>query len=144
MVAACKWSLRQVSLYDRKLALHIKNAKEYPRCCLPVISLLRTALAHACIPSLMRTTRVELASTHIRMWIGFNLGSTRIHRKRVQCGHVQPELNPGSSCSADVPQETVDSYTHSIRSLIYLFEPSVAPQMQVCSLLVASRLVILA
>ena len=35
---------------DRKLALHIgcaPNAKEYPRCCLPVISLLRMALEHA-------------------------------------------------------------------------------------------------
>ena len=78
---------------DRKLALRIgctPNAKEYPRCCLPVISVLRTALAHAhaCIQSLTRkpctllSTRVELASTHIRMWVGFN---------------------PGSSCSADIP-----------------------------------------
>ena len=40
---------------DRKLALCIgcaPNAKEYPRCCLPVIPLLRMALAHACIQSL--------------------------------------------------------------------------------------------
>ena len=42
---------------DRKLALHIgctPNAMEYPRCCLPVISLLCTALAHTCIQSLTR------------------------------------------------------------------------------------------
>ena len=44
---------------DRKLALHIgcaSNAKEYSCCCLPVISLLRTAQAHAhaCIQSLTR------------------------------------------------------------------------------------------
>ena len=44
---------------DRKLALHIgcvSNAKEYSCCCLPVISLLRMALAHAhaCIQSLTR------------------------------------------------------------------------------------------
>ena len=50
------------------------------------------------------STRVELASTHIRMWVGFNPGSTQIHRKRVQCRHAQPEFNPGSSCSADVPK----------------------------------------
>ena len=91
---------------DCKLALHIgcaPNAKEYPRCCLPVISLLRTALAHAHarIQSLKLrespSTRVELASTHIRMWVGFNPGLTRIHQKRVQCGHMQPEFNPSST-----------------------------------------------
>ena len=54
------WSKVKVkSSNDRKLALHIAcapNAKEYPRCCLPVISLLRTVLAHAhaCIQSLTR------------------------------------------------------------------------------------------
>ena len=32
-----------------------------------------------------------------------NLGSTRIHRKRVQCRRAQPELNLGSSRSADMP-----------------------------------------
>ena len=42
----------------------------------------------------LRSTQVKLASTHIRMCVGFDLGSTRIHQKRVQCGHTQPELNP--------------------------------------------------
>ena len=41
----------------------------------------------------LQSTWVELASTHTRMWVGSDLGSTRIHRKRVQCGHAQPELN---------------------------------------------------
>ena len=42
------------------------------------------------------STRVELTSTHIKMQVGFNPGSTRIHRKRVQCGHTQPGLNLSS------------------------------------------------
>ena len=69
---------------DCKLALHIGcalNTKEYPRCCLPVISLLRTALAHAhasiqsltrkphfCQPglnSLQPTSECGLASTWV-------------------------------------------------------------------------------
>ena len=72
---------------DRKLALHIgcaPNAKEYYlRCCLPSISLLRTALehAHACIQSptrrphfcqpglnsLQLTSKCRLASTRVRL-----------------------------------------------------------------------------
>ena len=89
---------------DRKLALHIgctPNAKKYPRWCLPIISLLCTALAHAHAityeKATLLSTRIELASTHIRIWVGFNPGSTRIHQKRVQCGHMQPELNQSST-----------------------------------------------
>ena len=69
---------------DHKLALHIgctPNAKEYPRCCLPVISSLRTALVGTCArmytityeKATLPSTRVELVSTHIWMWVGFNL-----------------------------------------------------------------------
>ena len=73
---------------DCKLALHngcAQNAMEYPRCCLPVISLLCTSLAcaHACIQSLTRkphfcqpglnllqpTSECGLAS--IWVWLGF-------------------------------------------------------------------------
>ena len=69
---------------DRKLALHIgcaSNAKEYSCCYLPIISLLRTAHAHACIQSLTRkphfrqpglnslqpTSECGLASTQIQL-----------------------------------------------------------------------------
>ena len=38
-----------------------------------------------------------LTSTYIWMWVGFDLGSTRIHRKRVQCGHTKPKLNRSST-----------------------------------------------
>ena len=118
-----------------KLALHIgciPNAKEYPHCCLPVISLLCTALAHAhaCIQSLTRkphfyyipSTRVELASTHIRMWVGFNPGSTWIHRisKWVQCGHAQPELNPSSTWVQVAMWMCLNMYTVSCKITIFL------------------------
>ena len=95
---------------DCKLALHIgcaPNAKEYSRCCLPVISLLRIALAHACIQSLTRKPHFRQPGLNslqptsecglALMWVGFNPGSTRIHQKRVQCGHAQPELNLSST-----------------------------------------------
>ena len=104
---------------DRKLALHIActpNAKEYPRCCLPIISLLCTALAHAhgCIQSLTRKPHFRqpglnslqptsecmecgLASTWVRL--GFikrefsadtcNLSSTRVQPGfKLQCGRA--------------------------------------------------------
>ena len=34
---------------------------------------------------------------------GFNSDSSKESSVSVQCGHAQPEFNPGSSCSADVP-----------------------------------------
>ena len=101
---------------DRKLALHIgcaPNAKEYPHCCLPVISSLHMALAHAhtCIQSLTRklhfhqpelnslqpTSGCGLAST--RLQLGFikrdfsvdtcNRSWTRVQpRFKLQCGHA--------------------------------------------------------
>ena len=49
------------------------------------------------VKATLRSTRVELASIHIRMWVGSNLGSTQIHQKRVQCRHTQHKLNPSSN-----------------------------------------------
>ena len=77
---------------DRKLALHIgcaPNAKEYPRCCLPVISSLRTVLAHACIQSLTRKPH-------------FRQPRLNLLQPTSECG-LGSEFNPGSSCSGDVP-----------------------------------------
>ena len=101
---------------DRKLALHIgctPNAKEYPRCCLPIISLLCTALAHAhaCIQSLTTkphfhqprmnsvqpTSECGLASTRVRLGFierefsadTYNLISTRVQPGfKLQCGRA--------------------------------------------------------
>ena len=114
---------------DRKLGLHIgctSNAKEYSRCCLPIISYFFTmhstgtcthmytitythmytiAYKKATLPS----TRVELALTHIRMWVGFNLGSTRIHQKEFSAGMrhpswtwVQPRFKLQCGCALKV------------------------------------------
>ena len=99
---------------DRKLALHIgcaPNAKEYPRCCLAVISLLRTALAHAhaCIHSLTRkphfrqpwvnslqpTSECGLASTRVQL--GFIERELSADMRNPSSTQVQPEFNPSST-----------------------------------------------
>ena len=103
----------------RKLALHIgcaPNAKEYCCCCLPVISLLCTALehAHARIQSLKlresQHTSVNPGWTRFNPhqdvgWLqpGFDSDSSKVSSVRTRATRVQPEFNPGSSCSADVP-----------------------------------------
>ena len=98
---------------DRKLALHIgcaSNAKEYHCCCLPIISLLRTALAHAhaCIQSLTRKPHFcQPGLNSLQPTSDYGLSSTRVQlgfiEREFSADTRNPELNPGSSCSVDVP-----------------------------------------
>ena len=98
---------------DCKLALHIgcaPNTKEYPRCCLPIISFL--AHAHACIQSLMRKPHFHTSESHTSVknvgWLQPRFDSDSLKESSVQtCAiWVEPKFNPGSSCSADMPLVT--------------------------------------
>ena len=94
---------------DRKLALHIgcvSNAKEYSCCCLPIISLLRMALAHVHthVYNHLRESHTYVNPGLTRFnshqnvgWFQSGFNSSKKISVQTRVTRVEPEFNPGSS-----------------------------------------------